>query len=182
VRSTSAGWGAEAARAAGAGRISAAAAARFIPPVISSNFSSLTSSSPGSNTGSYIILKSFILPASSKNKFRIWSLYALIFGTTTGGGAGAEPDPSDSAPELAPGENNNRATTPEEGGDLLEESAADERVGVPKICEASGKDAVGAWLIPVTGVPDLLPSGFRGGVSVPDIVIHNPETFSENGS
>jgi hypothetical protein len=32
-----------------------------------------------------------------KNKFRIWSLYALIFGTTMGGGAGAaEPE---SAPE-----------------------------------------------------------------------------------
>jgi hypothetical protein len=75
-------------------------------------FSSLTSSSPGSNTGSYIILKSFIFPDGSKNRFRISSLCALIFGTVLlgGGAAGAEPEPSDSAPELASGENN-RATT-----------------------------------------------------------------------
>jgi hypothetical protein len=42
-------------------------------------------------------LKSLILPAASKNKFRISSLCALMFGTVIGGGAGAaEPE---SAPE-----------------------------------------------------------------------------------
>jgi hypothetical protein len=75
-------------------------------------------------------LKSFILPASSKNKFRIWSLYALIFGTTTGGGAaGAEPEPSDSAPELAPGENNRAAISEAADNGLTEPGGG--RAGVP---------------------------------------------------
>jgi hypothetical protein len=130
-------------------------------------------------------LKSFILPAASKNKFRISSLCALIFGTTTGGGAGAEPDPSDSAPELASGENNRPTIDAEAdpGAGAGAGAGADKRVGVPKICEAS-KDAVGAWLlIPVTGVPGDCPRLLASDSDpVPDIVIHNPETFGENGS
>ena len=89
-----------------------------------------------------------LLYDGSKNRFRISSLCALIFGTVIGGGAaGAEPL-SETSPDLGaeaeaeadPG--NNAAIG--ETGDLLEEATADGRLGVPKICGASGTDAVGA--------------------------------------
>jgi hypothetical protein len=110
-------------------------------------------------------LKSFILPASSKNKFRISSLCALMFGTVIGGGA-AEPE-SEPVPRGPIG------LTLKSRSPLL--SLSDR--------STEGATSVSTRVPGVPSVPYSLFGG-RGGVpvGVPDIVIHNPETFSENGS